>query len=61
MITQTAGPNDEVVKTLPPLTIAEDALDKGLNILADSVREVLGTPKRKPAQTMATADWASPS
>ncbi|EAQ79288.1 diaminobutyrate--2-oxoglutarate aminotransferase [Blastopirellula marina DSM 3645] len=60
LIIETAGPNDEVVKTLPPLTIAEDALDNGLKILVDSVREVMGSPRtKKPAQSMASADEVS--
>ncbi|UUO04959.1 diaminobutyrate--2-oxoglutarate transaminase [Blastopirellula sp. J2-11] len=60
LIIETAGPNDEVVKTLPPLTIAEDALDNGLKILVDSVREVMGSPRtKKPAQSMAAADEVS--
>ncbi|TWT34882.1 diaminobutyrate--2-oxoglutarate transaminase [Blastopirellula retiformator] len=56
LIIETAGPNDEVVKTLPPLTIAEDALDNGLKILVDSVREVLGAAHGKKGRTLATAD-----
>ena len=36
LIIETAGPNDEVIKTLPPLTIPDDVLSRGLKILAES-------------------------
>ncbi len=43
LIIETAGPQDEVVKLLPPLTIDEDGLQRGLEILCESVDEVLGS------------------
>ena len=36
LIIETAGPNDEVIKTLPPLTISNDVLSRGLKILQES-------------------------
>ncbi|MDQ0841973.1 diaminobutyrate-2-oxoglutarate transaminase [Streptomyces sp. V1I6] len=39
MLLETSGPESEVVKLLPPLTISADELDAGLRILARSVRE----------------------
>lgn len=36
LIIETAGPNDEVIKTLPPLTISDDVLTRGLEILQQS-------------------------
>lgn len=36
LIIETAGPEDEVIKTLPPLTIPDEQLAKGLEILAES-------------------------
>ncbi|MBM7838874.1 diaminobutyrate-2-oxoglutarate transaminase [Alkalihalobacillus xiaoxiensis] len=42
LIMETAGANDEVFKLFPALTIDEGALEKGLTILEDSVRAVLG-------------------
>ncbi|GAB88624.1 diaminobutyrate--2-oxoglutarate transaminase [Gordonia rhizosphera] len=42
LLAETSGPSDEVVKLLPPLTISHDDLDRGLAILADSVKEVIG-------------------
>ena len=36
LIIETAGPNDEIIKTLPPLTLPQEDLRKGLAILADS-------------------------
>lgn len=38
LLVETAGPADEVVKLLPPLTIGEDELELGLGILGDAVR-----------------------
>jgi diaminobutyrate-2-oxoglutarate transaminase len=40
---ETSGPNDEVVKVMPPLTITDDELAKGLDLLSDSVRAVCAT------------------
>jgi diaminobutyrate-2-oxoglutarate transaminase len=42
LLLETAGGDDEVVKILPPLTIAETELDAGLAIIDESVRAVLG-------------------
>ncbi|MFI5671949.1 diaminobutyrate--2-oxoglutarate transaminase [Streptomyces sp. NPDC051704] len=39
LLIETSGPEGEVVKLLPPLAIATDELDEGLDILARSVRE----------------------
>ncbi len=41
LIIETAGPNDEVIKSLPPLTISDEQLDRGLQILADSAAAVV--------------------
>jgi diaminobutyrate-2-oxoglutarate transaminase len=40
LIIETAGPTDEVMKLMPPLTISEAELDEGLAIVAESVRAV---------------------
>ena len=42
LIIETAGHADEVLKVLPPLTIPDDALQQGLDIVAESVEETLG-------------------
>jgi len=47
LIIETSGPNDEVLKTLPPLTITDDLLTRGLEILTQSAVAVF----RKPAYT----------
>ena len=39
LLVETSGPESEVVKLLPPLTITPEELDEGLRILARSVRE----------------------
>jgi diaminobutyrate-2-oxoglutarate transaminase len=41
LLMETSGPEGEVVKLLPPLTISESELDEGLTALAESVRAVL--------------------
>lgn len=41
LIVETSGPNDEVVKFLPPLIIDKQGLEKGLNILEDSIKSAL--------------------
>jgi len=41
LLMETAGPNDDVVKLLPPLTISDTDLAEGLAILKESVRVVL--------------------
>ncbi|MBI1249172.1 diaminobutyrate--2-oxoglutarate transaminase [bacterium] len=41
LIVETAGPNDEVLKVLPPLTIDLDALKEGLQIITDAIHENL--------------------
>lgn len=41
LIVETSGPNDEVVKFLPPLIIDRDGLEKGLEILEDSIQQAL--------------------
>ena len=43
LLLETAGPDDEVLKLLPPLTITDDELDEGLAIVAESVRAVTGS------------------
>ncbi|ASN04488.1 diaminobutyrate--2-oxoglutarate transaminase [Virgibacillus necropolis] len=41
LIVETSGPNDEVIKFLPPLIIDEKGLNKGLKILDESIKHVL--------------------
>ena len=38
LLVERAGPDDEVVKLLPPLTITDEELAQGLELLADSVQ-----------------------
>jgi diaminobutyrate-2-oxoglutarate transaminase len=44
LLVETSGPESEVLKTMPPLTITSEELHRGLGILADATTEVLGTP-----------------
>jgi len=41
VIIELAGPNDEVLKFLPPLVIEEETLQKGINTIADIIQTVL--------------------
>ena len=41
LIVETSGPNDEVVKFLPPLIIDAEGLEEGLRILDESIAHVL--------------------
>ncbi|WP_147208515.1 diaminobutyrate--2-oxoglutarate transaminase [Oceanobacillus sojae] len=41
LIVETSGPDDEVVKFLPPLIIDQEGLEKGLELLEDSIKHVL--------------------
>jgi len=41
LILETCGSDDQVVKLLPPLTISEDDLNSGLNILEKSILQVM--------------------
>ncbi len=41
LIIETAGPDDEVVKCLMPLTISEADLNKGLDLLTECVSEIM--------------------
>jgi diaminobutyrate-2-oxoglutarate transaminase len=45
LIIETSGARDEVVKVLAPLTTPEDTFAKGLDILAQAVRDVTKTRK----------------
>ena len=40
LLVETSGPDSEVVKLMPPLTITEDELALGLDVFADAVRAV---------------------
>jgi len=41
LIVETAGPSDEVVKFLGSLTIDNEGLNKGLDILEEAIEEVV--------------------
>ncbi|MEU5282088.1 aminotransferase class III-fold pyridoxal phosphate-dependent enzyme [Streptomyces asoensis] len=47
LLLETAGLRDEVVKLLPPLTVTEGQLERGLSVLDESVAAVVGV--RNPA------------
>jgi diaminobutyrate-2-oxoglutarate transaminase len=49
LVIETAGPNDQVLKLLPPLTIDADDLAQGLDIVEDAVRSVTASKMKKAA------------
>jgi diaminobutyrate-2-oxoglutarate transaminase len=40
LLMETSGPDGEVAKVMPPLTITDEELVKGLDLMSDAVREV---------------------
>lgn len=42
LLMETSGPDSEVVKLLPPLTVSDAEIDQGLEIIRESVASVLG-------------------
>ncbi|MGW5050453.1 diaminobutyrate--2-oxoglutarate transaminase [Actinokineospora sp. NPDC004072] len=42
LLLETAGPEGEVAKLMPPLTVTEDEVDEGLAVLTEAVTAVLG-------------------
>jgi diaminobutyrate-2-oxoglutarate transaminase len=44
-VIETSGAESQVIKLLPPLTIEEATLQKGLEILEQSVADVLGVER----------------
>ena len=44
LLVETSGPEDEVLKLMPPLTVTDEELGRGLTILAAAVRTAVGTP-----------------
>lgn len=41
LIMETAGAQGQVIRCLPPLTVSEEILEKGLNLLENTVNEVV--------------------
>lgn len=52
LIIETCGAHDQVVKLLPPLTILGSELNQGLQMLSDSIAEVLHGTHAKSCSTM---------
>ena len=52
LLMETSGPEGEVMKILPALTITDAELDEGLRIIDESVRAVLGEPDLAAAERM---------
>ncbi|MBE1874907.1 diaminobutyrate--2-oxoglutarate transaminase [Myceligenerans pegani] len=44
LLVETSGPESEVLKTMPPLTITSEEVRRGLGIIAGATADVLGTP-----------------
>ncbi len=54
LLMETSGPDGEVMKILPPLTISDDELERGLAIIEESVLMVLGASAPAPVLADAT-------
>ncbi|MBW3599391.1 MAG: diaminobutyrate--2-oxoglutarate transaminase [Planctomycetes bacterium] len=54
LIIETAGPRDETLKALPPLTIDDEGLQQGLDIIQDAVQAVCGDPDSESISAAAT-------
>lgn len=48
LMIETSGARDQVVKLLPPLTISDEDLSRGLAILSDSIQRVVGQQSKAP-------------
>ena len=55
LLIETSGPQDEVVKLMPPLTISAEDLARGLEILEAAIRTVTGPAVETPTATEAPA------
>ena len=44
LLIETSGPSSEVIKIMPPLTITEEEMTAGLDLLEDAARSALGVP-----------------
>jgi diaminobutyrate-2-oxoglutarate transaminase len=53
LIIETAGPQDETLKALAPLTIDDEALQQGLGIVQDAAQAVCGDPDSESISTSA--------
>ncbi|MGD9660026.1 MAG: diaminobutyrate--2-oxoglutarate transaminase [Porticoccaceae bacterium] len=61
LIIETSGADDQVVKCLCSLTISDENLKKGLDIIEESVREVLGNVDQLPEEEdFFSDDWEAP-
>jgi diaminobutyrate-2-oxoglutarate transaminase len=60
LIVETCGPDDEVTKLLPPLTIEGDELEEGLSILSDAADEVAAQAEPRPIIREAMQAGAAP-
>ncbi|SFF79099.1 diaminobutyrate aminotransferase apoenzyme [Halobacillus alkaliphilus] len=47
LIIETSGPDDEVLKMLPPLIINEEGISKGLDMIEESIKAVLSKEEAK--------------
>ena len=54
LILETSGTTSDVVKLLPPLTIDDETLERGLNLLRESFAAALGAPKPDSATLLTT-------
>jgi diaminobutyrate-2-oxoglutarate transaminase len=63
VVVETAGPRDEVLKLLPPLTIADHQLDQGLDRIAEALADALasGDPEVAPVPALLAVPGGPPA
>lgn len=60
LIIETSGADDQVVKCLCSLTISDENLKRGLDIVEESVREVLGAESVPEEEDFFSDSWEAP-
>lgn len=61
VIMETSGPNSEVAKIMPPLTIADETLERGLALFAEAVNRAAAAAAVAPASSTAAGASAAPA
>ncbi len=54
LLFETSGPRGEVAKVMPPLTVSDDELERGLDLFQKSAQEVIGRPEALLTRSRAT-------
>ncbi|WP_292724742.1 aminotransferase class III-fold pyridoxal phosphate-dependent enzyme [Mesorhizobium sp.] len=55
LIVELCGPSDEVIKIMPPLTVSDEELIAGINVLVSTIRTLLFAPNERSVDSQAPA------